>query len=363
MELFPYQAVNVASVMTLGLLYDTDVPVNGERGIHSTFNDAIAFRVFQKTPVNTPTVPFRWQYQPIVASTFQSTGFLPAWIEVDSTLGYGPSLGADITTRIVPKVRLPALDARFASTVNYYNESVAIAILAHKMINHGSQFSINSGNNYLSPQYSLTEAGNWLVAEYDFGAEVEIAGLAGISVGSTVAALMVLGTNGTWLQAYVDGQWVDYVDTYANLRTTTNYTPVVYKPQSKIKAQKFRLVNKAATWPWSTTGHYTFGLQFYGKYTGTKPRTLGKYKHMSLFTLQPSASYANSTAWQFNWPAIASTVAGRYFAQTHVTITDDLKLAGSNDIYMADTTYNTVFGEPPVPSFRIKQDALVGRGV
>lgn len=363
MELFPYQAANVASVMTLGLLYDTDVPENGERGIHSTFNDAIALRVFQKTPVNTPTVPFRWQYQPVAASQFSSTGFLPAWIEVDSSLGYGTALGADVTTRIVPKVRLPALDARFASTVNYYNESVAVGILAHRMINHGSQFSANSGNNYLSPQYSLTESGNWLIAEYDFGAEMELVGLAGISVGSTVASLMVLGTQGTVLQAFVDNQWVDCVDTYANLRTTGNYSPVMYKLPVKFKAQKFRLINKTAAWPWSTTGHYTFSLQFYGKYTGVKPRTLGKYKHMSLLTLQLGTSYSNSTTWQFNWPAVVSTVAGRYFGQTHLTITDDLKLAGSNDVYMPDTTYNTSFGEPQVPSFRVKQDALVGRGV
>ncbi|QZE56620.1 hypothetical protein MPK67_gp084 [Erwinia phage pEa_SNUABM_32] len=358
MELFPYQAANVASVFALGLLYDTDVPANGERGIHSTFNDAIAMRLFQKTFMS--TAPFSWRYQPVTASTFLCTNFYPAWVEFSGSLGYGAAI--NVLSRIVPKVRLPALDNRFAATVGKYNESVATTILAHKMGTIQTQFSINT-SLYLSPQYNLTEAGNWLIAEYDFGAEMELKGLVGVSIGSMVSSLMVLGTANTFLQAYVDGQWVDAVDCYTNVRTTTNWSPVAYNLPVSIKAQKWRLVNKTTAWPWSTTGHYPFSLQFYGNYTGTKPRTLGKYKHMSLLTLMANSSYANSTQWHFNWPAAEATVAGRYFGMTHLTVTDDLKLAASNDIVMPDTTYSIALGEAPVPTFRIKQDALVGRGV
>ena len=358
MELFPYQSANVASVFSLGLLYDTDVPAGGERGIHSTFNEAIALRLFQKQSVN--GAPYRWQFTPVTASTFLGTNFYPAWIEFSGALGYGAAINA--LTRIVPKVRLPALDARFANTVSNYNESVAVTILAHKMGTAGTQFSTGTGN-YLSPQYSLTEAGNYLIAEYDFGAEMELKALVGISVGATVASLMVLGTANTWLQAYVDGQWVDAVDCYTNVRTTSNYSPVAYTLPTTIKAQKFRLINKTGSWPWSTTGHYPFSLQFYGNYTGTKPRTLGKYKHMSVLNLMHNASYANSTAWNFNVPAASATVAGRYFGMTHLTITDDIKQASSYDLLMPDTTYSTALGEAPVPMFRVKQDAIVGRGV
>lgn len=358
MELFPYQAANVASLFSLGLLYDTDVPANGERGIHSTFNDAITIRLLQKTPMS--TAPFRWQYTPVSASTFVGNNFYPAWVELNVPFGYGAAINA--LTRIIPKVRLPALDNRFAATVGKYNESVATTILAHKMGNYGSQFSVNT-SLYLSPQYNLTEAGNWLIAEYDFGAEMELKGLVGVSVGGTVSSLMVLGSSNTWLQAYVNGQWVDAVDCYTNVRTVTNWSPVAYTLPTTVKAQKFRLINKTVAWPWSTTGHYPFSLQFYGNYTGVKPRTLGKYKHMSVLNLIASASYANSTQWHFNWPALEATVAGRYFGMTHFTVTDDVKLSASNDIVMLDTTYNTALGEAPVPTFRVKQDALVGRGV
>lgn len=358
MELFPYQSANVASVFSLGLLYDTDVPAGGERGIHSTFNDAIAIRLFQKQPVS--VAPFRWQFTPVTASTFLSTNFYPAWVEINGTFGYGAAINA--LTRIIPKVRLPALDTRFPATVGKYNESVATTILAHKMGTVGTQFSVST-NLYLSPQYNLTEAGNWLIAEYDFGAEMEVKGLVGVSIGATVTSLMVLGTNGTWLQAYVDGQWVDAVDCYANVRTTSNWSAVAYTLPTSIKAQKFRLINKTVAWPWSTTGHYPFSLQFYGNYTSTKPRTLGKYKHMSVLNLMANASYANSTQWHFNWPAQEATVAGRYFSMTHFTVTDDLKQAGSYDVLMPDTTYSIALGEPPVPMFRVKQDAIVGRGV
>lgn len=359
MELFPYQAANTASVFSLGLLFDTDVPANGERDIHSTFNDAIAIRLLQKTPMS--TAPFRWQYTPQAApSNFLGTNFYPAWIEFSGASSYGTSINA--MTRIIPKVRLPALDNRFAATVNGYNESVAITILAHKIGTHTTQFS-SAGSAALSPQYNLTEAGNWLVAEYDFGAEMELKGLVGISVGGAVSSLMVLGAQGTWLQAYVNGQWVDAVDCYANIRTSANWSPVAYTLPATVKAQKFRLINKTTAWPWSTTGHYPFSLQFYGNYTGVKPRTLGKYKHLSVLNLMYSSSYTNSTMWNFNEPAAPATVAGRYFGMTHFTITDDIKLATSNDIVMMDATYSTALGEAPIPTFRVKQDALVGRGV
>lgn len=359
MELFPYQAVNTASVFSLGLLFDTDVPANGERGIHSTFNDAIAIRLLQKTPMS--TAPYRWQYTPMInTSTFLGTNFYPAWVEFSGNLGYSAALNA--MQRVVPKVRLPALDNRFASTVNAFNESVAITILAHKMGTMGTQFTIST-SAALSPQYNLTEAGNWLVAEYDFGAEMEVKGIVGASIGGNVSSLMLFGTQGTWLQAYVDGQWVDAVDCYANIRSVTNWVATAYTLPTSVKAQKFRVINKTVAWPWSTLGHYPFSLQFYGNYTGVKPRTLGKYKHLSVLNLINSASYANSTLWNFNLPAAAATVAGRYFGMTHFTITDDIKLASSNDIVMLDATYSTTFGEAPIPTFRVKQDALVGRGV
>ena len=358
MELFPYQSANVASVVSLGLLYDTDVPAGGERGIHSTFNDAIAIRLFQKQLVI--GAPFRWQFTPVTASTFLGTNFYPAWIEFNGSFGYGAAINS--LTRIVPKVRLPALDARFANTVSNYNESVAVTILAHKMGTAGTQFSSGTGN-YLSPQYNLTEAGNYLIAEYDFGAEMELKGLVGISIGAAVTSLMVLGTANTWLQAYVDGQWVDAVDCYANVRTIANWSPIAYNLPTSIKAQKFRLINKSVVWPWTTLGHYPFSLQFYGNYTGTKPRTLGKYKHMSVLNLMHVSGYVNGTPWNFNVPAAAPTVAGRYFGMTHLTITDDIKQASSYDLLMPDTTYSPALGEAPVPTFRVKQDAIVGRGV
>lgn len=358
MELFPYQAANVASLISLGLLYDTDIPADGERGIHSTFNEAIAIRLLQKTPM--ATAPFRWQYSPITASSFLANNFYPAWIEFSGALGYGAAISA--LTRIVPKVRLPALDNRFANTVNGYNESVAVTLLAHKMGTIQTQFMTNT-SNALSPQYNLTENGNWLIAEYDFGAEIELKGLVGVSIAGSVSNLMVMGTQGTVLQAFVNGAWVNAVDTYANLRTVTNWSPVAYILPASVKAQKFRLINTTVAWPWATLGHYPFSLQFYGNYTGVKPRTLGKYKHLSVLNLIANTSYVNSTQWNFNLPATVATIAGRYFSMTHLSVTDDIKLAGSFDLYMSDATYNTTFGETLVPTFRVQQDALVGRGV
>lgn len=357
MELFPYASMNVASYTCLGVLHESDVPAGGERGIHSTLNDALAVRLLVKTPL--AAAPYRYQYLPLSGiANWSNTNFLPAWIEFNQVWGYGVTTNA--LTRIVPKVRFAALDQRNGATVSYYNEAIATAILAHKM---GTLVTFtNNLTNLMGSQYSVTAEGWWLDAEYDFGAEIELKGLVGISIGASSTSLMPLGTSQTYLQAFINNAWVDVIHTYDNLRTSGNWSPVAYVLPATVKAQKFRVVNKAATWPWST-GHYPYSLQFYANYTGTKPRTLGKAKHMSVLSLFSGTTFSNGTQWQFNFPAAPATVLSRYFGMTHFTITDDIKQAASYDIYMSDATYNVAFGELSVPSFRTKIDAIVGRGV
>lgn len=359
MELYPFQSMNAASNICLGLLYDTDAPENGEKSLHSAINDAIALRLFQRTSVALPSA--RWQYQPVSVSAFDTLRFLPAWIESNGVAnGYGSAFSTK--TRIIPKIKLPALDARFASTVNTYLEAVAACLLSHRIVLSGD-YPLASITNNLSPQYNLTTEGWYLCAEYDFGAEIELGALAGYSSGATVASQMVLGTQQTYLQAQVNGIWTDVIHTYDSLRTTGNNVAVTYELPTKVKAQKFRLVNKAVTWPWSTSGHYPFGIQFYATYTGQKPRTLGKFKHMTVLHLQALASYNAGTTWAFNWPAATTTVQSRYCSMVHLTITDDVKQAANFDINMLDTTYNTALGPVPVPAFRVQLASVIGRGV
>ncbi|QZE58643.1 hypothetical protein pEaSNUABM28_00086 [Erwinia phage pEa_SNUABM_28] len=359
MELFPYQVLSQSSAICLGLLHDTDAPANGEKTLHSAINDAIAMRLFVRTLQG--TAPGRWQYTPYAISTLDTSHFLPAWIEyTGATYGYGPAFSTK--TRIVPKIKLPSVDPRFASTVNTYLEAVAACLLAHRIYNTSDIFLSGIANN-LSPAYSLTAENWYLCAEYDFGAEIELGALAGYSMGSTVSSLMLLGTNQTYLQAEVNGAWVDVIHTYDNLRTVTNNQVVTYELPTKVKAQKFRIVNKATSWPWSTLGHYPFGLQFYATYTGQKPRTLGKFKHMTVLQLQAGAAYSQSTTWAFNAPVVPTLVQSRYCSMLHVTVTDDIKQAANYDIVMQDASYNTAFGVINVPSFRTKLSPAVGRGV
>lgn len=360
MELFPYQALNTASLFCLGLLYDTYVPDGGERDIHSTFNDAIAIRVLQRTMVT--TAPYRLRYQPVDISAFPTKNFYPSWVELGPKItGVLATVTKDMT-RVIPKVRLPALDSRFilASAVNQYNESVATTILAHKI---GTQYLFtNTGTYCHMPTYNVTEEGWWLCAEYDFGAEMEVKGLTATTVDGATPARILFNTQNTMLQALVDGVWTDAVDLYSNLRVTSGWSTSGYALPNSIKAQKFRIVNKNATNPWNT-GFYTFGLQFYGNYTGVKPRTLGKYKHMTILNLVSAATYSVSTVWNFVWPAQSGTVMGRYYAMTHMTVTDDIKQGGVADLMLSDASYYPSLGEAPVPTFNIKASALLGRGV
>ncbi|AWY08361.1 hypothetical protein HOT49_gp084 [Erwinia phage vB_EamM_Alexandra] len=363
MELFPYANLNMGSVISLGLLYDTDAPENGEKSLHSAINEAIALRMFVRSGLTTS--PGRLQYLPYAAPGFDTARLYPAWIELTSSaLNQGYMAPLKTKTRIIPKIKLPPLDARFAGTANTYLEGIATCMLAHRTGITGDSFLVNMAGHNLSSQYNLTQEGWFLCAEYDFGAEIELGSFAAFSMGAAAAAQMILGTQQTYIQALVDDVWTDVIHTYDNLRTTANNTVVLYDLPNTFKAQKFRLVNKAVTWPWGTTGFYPFALQFYGTYTGIKPRTLGKFKHMTALQLQWASSYVNTSGWTFNVPAAPATVQSRYCTMSHYSITDDLKQAANFDILMQKAQYNlTTFGLVDVPTFRVKLSTIVGRGV
>ncbi|QYW04072.1 hypothetical protein pEaSNUABM46_00088 [Erwinia phage pEa_SNUABM_46] len=358
MEILPYNPLLSGNAQYFGLLYDTDAPADGEKGIHSAFNEAVAMRLFNMARIGSPIAS---QFTPSISSTtFSGNNFVPSWIEtVPRNSAITVPAGAK---RIVPKVRFAPIDQRFSTQAQYYNEAVAAAMIAHHFDSIVA-FS-TSGNRTLSTIYNTTAEGWWLCAEYDFGAEIELKSILGTTCGSTNSTYMITNTQQTILQAQVDGQWIDAVDVFAATRVSTNYGSNHYVLPASVKAQKFRVVNKNPTFPWSTVGHYPFGLHFFGNYTTTKPRTLGKYKHMTMLHVIPAAGYTTATEWSFNYPAAITTVLGRYCSMFHVTITDDLTKAATSDIYMRDATYTLdKFTDVPVPAFKVRADAIVGRGV
>lgn len=356
MDIIPFANLQSGNAQYLGLLYDTDVPAGGEKGIHTAFNEAIGMRLLNMTRIGQPVAS---QMVPSTTTTLVGNNFIPSWIEtVPKSAPASMPAGAK---RIVPKVRFAPIDQRFATQARYYNESVAVGMIGHHM-DAVAAFS-SSGNRVLSTSYNVTTEGWWLIAEYDFGAEIELKSLLGTNCGSTNNVYMLFNTTQTVLQALVGDVWTDALDLYANMRLTSNYGSSNAALPTSVKAQKFRIVNKNATFPWLTVGHYPFGLHFFGNYTGTKPRTLGKYKHMTLLHVMPNSAYSTSVEWVFNYPTDVATVLGRYCSMIHVAITDDLSQAGYADIYMRDATYAPQYTEVPLPAFKIKAASLKGRGV
>lgn len=357
MQILPIDNFSINVMSCLGLLFDKAAPASGEYDVQKMFNEAVAIRGFSRSLPT--TAPWRHLYMPTQHDGFNDSGFLP------SLMVHGPEKGMTyVKSHAVPLIKLPALDQRSpAGAVQAYQEATASCIMAHKLPNTNGQYTTNGGM-ILSCSYNKTEEDYWLLAEYDFVSEYRVENLVIASVGSTAGAAMVTYNQNTFLQALVNGQWVDVVDAYANLRTTSNWGVVPYTLPAAVSATKFRLVNKAVANPFASSGYYPFCLHFYGDYVGAAPRTsVAKFNHMVLLNLQ-NAAYNKVNAFDFNTPASRATVLGRYLSQTLLTITDDVKQTATYDIYMQDASYVGSTSMPPaLPSFRMKGRCLSGRAV
>lgn len=364
MQILPMTSLNQSVTTLLGLLFDTDLPNPLDRSVHGAFNDAVTFRSLTRAINTTPPVaPIQQKYEPQLLAHMPMNNFYPAWVPFKQPSGLGTRY--DTLNRIVPKVRLPALDQRTrtlnALNVTAYNETVAQTILSHRLGLTSPQYVITSGNLFC-PNYSKTDEGWYLFAEYDFGADVTISDLVVVSTGSTSQTQMVFFNNQQqFVQALVNNVWVDVVDAFARLRTITNYTPVGTTLDQPVTATKFRIVSKQAAVP-TTSGFYPFSLMFFGNYVGQAPRVIGKIKSMVMTTIIATTQVAGSV-WSFTSPAVANAASGRYWTQIGLRITDDIKLQSANDLLVGDANYSRNLGEFPIPAFRLRAYPMKGRGV
>jgi len=365
MQILPISNFNIATMSSLGLLFDTDLPSDGTRSVSELFNDFLTFRNLVRTMPT--TAPWRHQYTPSSISGFAATNFKPIQTEFDQAAGFGA--GFNGATRVIPRVTVHPMDDRLPSTHKaQYNEAVAYAILAHRTDLAALNPTVphHAGDDRLLPTYYKTEEGYWIAFEYDFGAPFLLKSLVNVQfgvIGTTPSSgAMVAGPANTWLQALIGDTWTDVYNLSAKLRPPYPYYSVGAVLPSTVTAQKFRVVNKTVEWPWDPTGFWPFDLNFYGNYVDVKPRSLGKIKSCVVINTMPTA-YAATTMWNFNTPALQTSILGRYISQAWFKVTDDIKQTTQSDILVAEAAWDSIKVEYPLPYIRLKANPLLGSAV
>lgn len=357
MQIYPYNSLNYTPMINVAFVFDTDIPESGQRSVHSLVNDSITVRLLTRTYLpNAVNVKQAYMFTPLSdPSAFGVNKFYPAWQQLPVSL----STIFSTIPRVIPKVRLAPYDAR-NNNLATYNESVTMTVLGHRLTDLNSRIT-TSVQYSVGNTYNRTEENYVQIAEYDFGAEIDLQALVGFSM--TTSSVFAQAEN--WLQALIDDKWVDAVNiTAASPLSWAAVTYTIPVAQRK-KAQKFRLVNKAASPVSHVLAPAPFGLFFYGTYTaGVSPRTLGKFKSMAVLPIMNGSSYVPTTVWNYNFPVASTTPNGRYMSQTHLSITDDVKQAATKDLFMSDPTWthgSTL--EMPIPSFRVVPKCITGRAV
>lgn len=326
MKILPiYQ--NSAAVM-YGAFMEGNLPNPLNYDMQTVLNNMVSGRVFMQTQQTAGQ-------QALLPSTQPSYQVSPppAWTTAQGYRG----------KRVLPKVTFPGHTDVFSEintsigSVQYQLDVIFATILWHRVCHTtnpnwvASAAPISTGTVFGAKNKNAE--GSWTYVEYDFGADVVINSLA--SIAGTSAASNLLNPAASYLlflQVQVGGVWQDVTSITNNLSNTG--LEKFYQLPAEVRGRRFRIVSKAAANPFAT-GFGTYALHFYGDYvSGTAPRTVGKVQHLVMFQTAFGTSYA---APSMSTGLIVQSY-GRYFGHYGLSITDDLKQAASNDLFISDAT-------------------------
>lgn len=255
----------------------------------------------------------------------------PAWTTVAGFRG----------KRVLPKLTLPYASA-YADIVPQANAQYQLDIAIGTILNHRCA-STSSAIMYATqaaggtlPIPKQNADGTWPIAEYDFGADVTINSLTSLNQGSSGShPFLASGVYMVFLQVLVGSTWTDVTNVTTNLTVAATNSEKFFTLPATVTGRKFRLVSKAAGWPF-TLGIGLFSLHFYGDYvSGSSPRVLGKIQHAVLMTAASANVYSGVLSTN---PYAVGWALGRLFPHIGFTVTDDLKQASVNDLFLTDAT-------------------------
>ena len=185
-----------------------------------------------------------------------------------------------------------------------------------------------------TPDVDPADATKSIVAEFDFGADVEISGYMKICSSSGVAANAL---HQVTLQAQLAGVWTDVsalITPSTPDGTDTTIYPITYTG-AKVVARYFRLRKSSLT-----TQVYPGTIRFMGKYVSGSPRTFGKIGYMimtpfarSNSVFDPNCFNSNSTCNSIHTTQY-NVMDDRQVAMNAYSVTDDPKQIANFDLFL-----------------------------
>ncbi|QZE58298.1 hypothetical protein pEaSNUABM40_00082 [Erwinia phage pEa_SNUABM_40] len=317
-------------VIMYGAFMEGNLPNPVNYDIQTLLNNMVSGRMCTQQPLGASLQ----QIQPAVAPNYQVSP-APAWTTAQGFRG----------KRVLPKVTFASYSTVYqdvAANLSIFGlqlDMLYATILMHRVASTSSatlQPCASPSTNASVPVVKQANAdGTWTLAEYDFGAEVVINSLAGITLTTAGNNLFAnTAANLPFLQVQQGSSWVDVTNLQTNLFQTSVATEKFYQLPSTVQGRRFRIVSKAVANPFPL-GIGTYALHFYGEYAaGTAPRTLGKIQHAVMFPLLWGTSY-NATAIS---TGLVAQSYGRIFPHYGLTVTDDLKQSASFDLVLNDAT-------------------------
>ncbi|QZE57292.1 hypothetical protein MPK71_gp083 [Erwinia phage pEa_SNUABM_1] len=319
-----------ALTVVYGAFMEGNLPAAVNYDMQTLLNNMVSGRAFLQSQAG------GGQQNLIPNSTSYQTSPPPAWTTAQGFRG----------KRVLPKVTFAGYSASYqdliANVTNYqYQLDMLFAsILWHRCCSTTSAVqgpcAAPSATSSVMPVKTANADGSWTIAEYDFGAEVVVNSLGAFT--QTAGTNNVLNTavaNAIWLQMQVGSTWTDVANVTANLTINTANSEKFYQLPATIQGRRFRLVSKAATNPFASTGYGVFALHFYGDYAaGTAPRTLGKIQHAVMMPVIYGSSWGSISIGMNINPVSFS----RIFSHYGLTVTDDLKQSTNFDLLLNDAT-------------------------
>lgn len=250
-----------------------------------------------------------------------------SWQEVDTVYG----------KQVLPKTkcnRFRDLNAENSWPFMQVNNIFAM-IAMHRIADVQSAANVlASSNGNMTIVLDPTDSTKTIVAEYDFGADVEISGYMKITAGA--GANQNSGHQVT-LQAQLNGVWTD-VSALTGFNGSDgldlNMYPITYGT-GKVTARYFRLRRTQ-----TTTQVYACGIRFFGKYVAGAPRTFGKIGYVILTPWSRAATDLNTNgldtqgACNIMLGSQINAMDDRAVAMSAYTVTDDPKQIANFDLFL-----------------------------
>lgn len=250
-----------------------------------------------------------------------------SWQEVDTVYG----------KQVLPKTkcrRLRDLNADSATPFMQVNNIFAM-IAMHRVTEPQSTANLlASANGLMTVDLDPTDATKTIVAEYDFGADVEISGY--MKINGASGAAVNAGYNVT-LQAKLNDVWTD-VSALTGVNSTDGNDPVMYPityTGNKVTARYFRLRRTQ-----TATQVYPCGIRFFGKYVAGAPRTFGKIGYVIMVPWSRAATDLNTNgldtqgACNIMLGSQVSAMDDRQVAMSAYSVTDDPKQIANFDLFL-----------------------------